>query len=268
MLNNNNIKASILIANYNNEKYLEECLNSILCQTYKNIEIIVLDDSSTDNSQHVLEKFKNQIIIAKKSEKKTNIGSYDQMLSYYNCLKLASGEIIFLCDSDDYFEKNKIELILNKYFENINFKIVLDLPLIKSNNSIELKKIKKKIISNYWPYLPPTSCISMKRNFFEKIFNEINIQKFPDIWLDFRLGIFSKYILNELIFVKKNLTFYRQTETNISSKFNYLSKNWWSRRYQAHKYIKYFFEKNNLTYKKNLDFFLTSLVVKAFNEKK
>ena len=268
MSENNNIKASILIANYNNEKYLEECLNSILCQTHKNIEIIVIDDNSTDNSQQVLEKFKNQIIIANKSEKKTLVGSYDQMLSYYNCLKLASGEIIFLCDSDDYFEKNKIELVLKKYSENKNFKIVLDLPLIKFKNKVKIKKMRKKMISNYWPYLPPTSCISINKNYFKKIFNEIYFQNFPDIWLDFRLGVFSKYILKELIFVKKNLTYYRQIETNISSKFSYLSKNWWIRRYQAHEYIKYFFEKNNLSHKKNLDFLLTSLVFKLINEKK
>ena len=45
-----NYKASVLIANYNNQKYLVDCIDSILNQSYKNIEIIVLDDSSNDNS--------------------------------------------------------------------------------------------------------------------------------------------------------------------------------------------------------------------------
>ena len=79
-------------------------------------------------------------------------------------------------------------------------------------------------------------------------------------------GVYSKFVLNNLVFVNKNLTYYRQTETNISSKFNYLSKNWWARRYQAHNYLKYFFEKNNIIHKKNFDFFLTSLVNKFLNE--
>ena len=57
MVEKNNTKASILIANYNNEKYLEECLNSILNQTYKNIEIIVIDDDSSDNSSKIINKF-------------------------------------------------------------------------------------------------------------------------------------------------------------------------------------------------------------------
>ena len=87
----NNIKASILIANYNNEKYIEECLNSILNQTYKNIEIIVIDDDSSDNSSKIINKFKDKIIIANKKDKKTKIGSYDQMLSYYNCLNFVIG---------------------------------------------------------------------------------------------------------------------------------------------------------------------------------
>lgn len=266
MVEKNNTKASILIANYNNEKYIEECLNSILNQTYKNIEIIVIDDDSSDNSSKIINKFKDKIIIANKKDKKTKIGSYDQMLSYYNCLNLASGEIIFLCDSDDFFEKNKIELIMNKFFENKSYKIVLDLPLFKFENKIKVKKLRKRILNNYWPYLPPTSCISINRIFFKKIFHEIDIKKFPDIWLDFRLGVYSKFVLNNLVFVNKNLTYYRQTETNISSKFNYLSKNWWARRYQAHNYLKYFFEKNNIIHKKNFDFFLTSLVNKFLNE--
>ena len=76
MVEKNNTKASILIANYNNEKYLEECLNSILNQTYKNIEIIVIDDNSSDNSSKIINKFKNKIIIANKKGQKTKIGSY------------------------------------------------------------------------------------------------------------------------------------------------------------------------------------------------
>ena len=71
----NNTKASVLIANYNNEKYIEECLNSILNQTYKNIEIIVIDDDSSDNSSKIINKFKDKIIIANKKDKKTKIGS-------------------------------------------------------------------------------------------------------------------------------------------------------------------------------------------------
>ena len=53
------IKVSVLIANYNNEKYLTECIDSIKKQTYQNIEIIIHDDSSSDNSIKRINKYKN-----------------------------------------------------------------------------------------------------------------------------------------------------------------------------------------------------------------
>ena len=62
-----NIKASILIINYNNKKYLSQCLNSIINQSFGNqIEIIFHDDNSTDNSLKEIKKFKNIKIIKNK----------------------------------------------------------------------------------------------------------------------------------------------------------------------------------------------------------
>ena len=60
------MKSSVLIANYNNANHLEDCFNSILSQTFDNIEIIFIDDSSTDNSLEIFDKFKHKIIQVKK----------------------------------------------------------------------------------------------------------------------------------------------------------------------------------------------------------
>ena len=54
-------KASVIIVNYNNAKYLEECINSILNQSYKNKEIIVVDDKSKDNSLEILKRYKKKL---------------------------------------------------------------------------------------------------------------------------------------------------------------------------------------------------------------
>ncbi len=255
-------KVSVLVANYNNQKYLEQCLESILKQSYNNVEIIVIDDGSTDKSSEILEKYKNKITIVKKKNNKTSIGSYDQMESYYECLKISSGDLIFLCDSDDYFDEKKIELIVKKFNENNDYLMVYDLPILKFKNNIKYTNKKQKIFKNYWPYFPPTSCIAIKRNELINNFNSINFKNYPDIWLDFRLGIFSKYIFKNLIFINKNLTYYRQTDKNISSNFKFLSKNWWIRRDQAHEYVKFFLKKNKIYYKKNFDYFLTKIVNK------
>ena len=61
MLNDNLV--SVVIPVYNSEKYLEECLDSILNQTYENIEIIVIDDGSEDSSLDILKKYSSKIHI-------------------------------------------------------------------------------------------------------------------------------------------------------------------------------------------------------------
>ena len=78
---------------------------------------------------------------------------------------------------------------------------------------------------------------------------------------NFSLYLFSKNLLNYKI-VNDNLTYYRQTEDNVSSKFKKYSKNWWKRRNEAHDYYFYFMKKNNLKTKKNLDFYFTKILNK------
>jgi len=61
--------ASVLIANYNNSKYIDQCLESVINQNYKKIEIVVVDDNSSDNSLEVLSKYSGQIKLIKKTKK-------------------------------------------------------------------------------------------------------------------------------------------------------------------------------------------------------
>ena len=85
----------------------------------------------------------------------------------------------------------------------------------------------------------------------------IDFDLFPNIWMDFRIGIYAKFILNNFYILRKNLTFYRITKTNISSKFKFLSAPWWKRRLEAHNYVKHYFLGNKIKYEKNLDYILT-----------
>ena len=110
------MKASIVIANYNNSKYIEECINSLNSQTYKNIEIIFFDDNSIDNSLDKLKKFTNIKTIQNTIQ--TKYGSLNQMNAFKKSIELSTGDIIFFLDSDDSFEKNKIEKIINFFLKN------------------------------------------------------------------------------------------------------------------------------------------------------
>ena len=261
-----NLKVSVLIANYNGEKYINDCISSLKHQSYNNLEIIFHDDCSSDNSLNEIKKFQNIKIII--NQKRGKYGSFNQMAAYQRALNECTGDIIFFLDSDDYYQKNKIEIVMKLFLEQSNLKAVYDLPIYKLDYSLIFKKNKKKLISTYWPYFPPQSCISIKKDIMQKIIKEIKFELFPDIWLDFRIGIYLYYIEKNFLILDKNLTFYRQSKSMISSKFKHLSSSWWQRRFQTHNYIKYFFEKYKIPYKKNLDYFLTSIICNLINEKK
>ena len=130
------MKASVVIANYNNAKFIQDCINSLNSQTYKDIEIIFFDDNSSDNSIDIIEKFKNVKIIKNKIQ--TEFGSLNQMNAFKKSIELSTGEIIFFLDSDDYFHKNKIEIIINTFIQNREQWIIYDYPII-------VKEKKKKI---------------------------------------------------------------------------------------------------------------------------
>lgn len=94
---------SVVIPNYNNGRFLNECLESVLNQTYKNVEIILIDDGSTDNSLEVLFSFQDRI----KLIQTTNRGP---SAARNTGISNARGEFVAFLDSDDMWEPTKLEL--------------------------------------------------------------------------------------------------------------------------------------------------------------
>lgn len=119
-MNNNFPLVSLVVASYNNGKYLEECLNSAINQTYPNIEIIIADDCSNDDSREIAQIFANQYDKITLIFREKNIGACANMNDAI--LNYASGKYIKVLDSDDYLDINcitnlveKIESDSNKY---------------------------------------------------------------------------------------------------------------------------------------------------------
>ena len=139
----NHLKVSVLIANYNNGQYIKECIDSIIKQNYRYIEIIIHDDRSSDNSIKKLNEYKNVKIIKNKNRGK--YGSYNQMNAYYRAFKKSNGKFIFLLDSDDLFKKNKIKTVINTFLKNKKISSLFDLPIYKYRNKLKFIKNKKKI---------------------------------------------------------------------------------------------------------------------------
>lgn len=100
---------SIIVPIYNTEKYLVRCLDSLINQTYKNIEILCINDGSTDNSLNILNEYatkdKRIIVI-----NQTNSGA---ATARNNGLDNATGQFLMFCDSDDYYEPDMCQKMIN-----------------------------------------------------------------------------------------------------------------------------------------------------------
>jgi glycosyltransferase involved in cell wall biosynthesis len=251
---------SILIINYNNKRLLKRSINSCLNQTYKNFEILIFDDSSSDGSIEILKKINNKKVkVVFNNSKKTGIPALDAKNGYYNLINCSKGQIIFLLDSDDYFKKNKVFEVMSFFSKNRNIDLVQDLPILRYNN----KKIKKKNLNNFlsfWPYLAPESCISFRRkfikNFFEK--NKRLENNYKHVWFGFRIGVFAYYICNSLQTINKNLTIYKAIGE--SKKYRFLSYNWFLRRLMSFNYL-YKILGSNKIFRFHIDYILTKIFV-------
>ena len=100
---------SIIVPVYNVEKYLRECLESIINQTFQDIEIICVNDGSTDNSRKILTEYAQTDSRIKITDKENG-----GLSSARNAgLKIAQGEFISFIDSDDWVDKTMIEKLYN-----------------------------------------------------------------------------------------------------------------------------------------------------------
>lgn len=100
------IKFSIIVPVYNTEKYLERCFDSILNQTYKNYEVIVVNDGSTDDSLKLIKKYKDFKCINQKNQ--------GLSVARNNGIKESAGDYLIFLDSDDYIGDKLLEILSKK----------------------------------------------------------------------------------------------------------------------------------------------------------
>ena len=147
-----NIKISVIIPTYNRETLIVDSINSVLNQTYKNIEVIIVDDGSVDNTQQEIDKIKDNRIKYIKLEK-----NYGAPNARNIGIKNAVGQLISFQDSDDILYPNKLE----KQFHNI----------INKNSNLDFCKIKVIFNSSYSFFYP--NARQEKSIFDGNIFNEL-----------------------------------------------------------------------------------------------
>lgn len=150
---------SVIVPIYNVSQYLKQCIDSIINQTYKNLEIILIDDGSTDNCLEIMreyEKSDNRI----KCYTRENKGLLYTRIDGVN---KATGEYVIFVDSDDWIELNTIEILYNKIINysadmvKCSYRMVFENRIIdeirKENDTIyekeSLNKIYEELASNY-----------------------------------------------------------------------------------------------------------------------
>ena len=162
-------KVSVIVPVYNVEKYLDKCLYSLACQTLKDIEVIVVNDESPDNSQKIIEKYEKKYSHIHGYKKKN--GGVSDARNFG--LSKATGDYIAFLDGDDYVTYNAYELMYKKAVSG-NFDVVAcNLNYIyDQNKTIEVSsKINKDTtnIKNTYVNMYPSVC---NKIFKKKLFNQ------------------------------------------------------------------------------------------------
>lgn len=213
---------SVIVPVYKVEKYINQCIESIVNQTYKNLEIILIDDGSPDSCPQICDEWKNKDIRIKVIHKQ-NEGLSQARNSG---LEICTGDFISFVDSDDFLEKNMYEKLLqifetnqtdvaacqiNRYENNSIYPIKL-FKYAKSYNNINYLKslINRKVDSASWNKL-------YTRNFIK------NSRFIPNKNNEDTLWLFYRFYDNDftIAYTKERLYYYRKTIGSITtSKLN------------------------------------------------
>jgi glycosyltransferase involved in cell wall biosynthesis len=214
-----NPEISVIVPIYNTEKFLKECLNSIINQTFKDIEIICINDGSTDNSLKILNTY------AKRDKRIKVINQKNEGLSVArnNGMNVAKGKYICFIDSDDWADKNYCKKLYTTA-EKFNSDFVMGESQVYSEKT---KKIKKEWVGTI--YLPKELTNKsfnwkiVKKDFFDlpitawgKIYNSEFLRKnkirFPERVLYEDTPFYVECLIHakKINILKKNLYFYRK----------------------------------------------------------
>lgn len=259
----NDTLISVIVPIYNAEKYLKKCIESIINQDYKNIEIILINDGSVDSSEKICENYakkdKRIKVIKKKNEgvsKARNIG-----------IEISNGKWITFVDADDWIEKNYISYLYNngirtnseislttfpnKYIENSydNFTSKKeDVQILKGNDAAKMMLYYKIVISSW-------------NKMYKKEMLEQEKIKFKE---NLSYGEGFEFVINAMIHSKKvcisNKKIYNYRVDNINSAMTVFKEKLVTGSLESQKYI---LKEINERYKNNL--IVLNNLIKAWN---
>ena len=180
------VDITVIVPAYNVEKYIGKCLDSLINQTKKEFEIIVVNDGSKDKTLEIVNMYKS-----KNQEKIRILTQQNQGLSAArnNGIKMAEGKYVMFVDSDDEIDVNLLEKLWNKIEEFQYDVVAFDVKLIYPKKSVVIKsgitenitqlneEDRKKIITNMY-------CMACNKIYKKDIFNDINMLFEPNLWFE------------------------------------------------------------------------------------
>ncbi|KHJ36983.1 hyaluronan synthase [Pedobacter glucosidilyticus] len=229
-------KVSIIIPNYNHYSFLEQRINSIFSQTFKNFELIILDDCSTDNSIDLLNKFKKHPKVKHIILNNSNSGS--PFKQWTKGISLAEGEYIWIAESDDFAEPEFLDRCLELLLKNPNAGLVYtDSNIIDNNLKIGEFKLRRQNNPIKWntPYIKEgiieleeslinnctinnVSAVLFKKEAISNCLNDIIKFRYAGDWLSYMI-ICLKY---DILYTPECLNNCRLHEDNLTKKSNHL----------------------------------------------
>lgn len=222
---------SIVFTSYNHQEYLKQALDSLVNQTYSNIEIIIIDDCSTDGSQEILKEYEHHSNINLKLQTK-NSGSYVKASNLG--ASFAKGDYILFAQCDDFAEANQIEVLLKAFENNPSVGVVFsksnlvdengktfadDLygreksfkEAIKENGLIKADKMKEFL--SFSCVIPNLSAALIKHDLFKEI-NGLSERYLVVADWEFWFDMTEK---TDFYYVSQPLNYFRQHATTIRS---------------------------------------------------
>ncbi len=218
-------KISVIVPVYNVEKYLSECLDSIVNQTLKNIEIICLNDGSTDNSLSILQKYASKDKRIKIIDKENEGLGYTRKVG----LDIAKGKYVLFCDSDDYYAELTAFEELYNYIEKMKVDVVIFESIRFDKNKgfcIEERDLfnapQKKIFS----YLDMNDILFFRAYAWRKIYSKEFLDSYDD-WFFLKHIIYEDIpfhfqitIRSRMSYINKKFYVYRMRENSLGHILN------------------------------------------------
>ncbi len=213
-------QVSVIIPNFNADKYIKECIDSILYQDYDDIQIVIIDDGSIDQSWEIIQNYtsRHKNIIAKRQY------NLNASIARNTGMKMATGDYFLFLDSDDILELGAIRKMVFA-IENQNVDLVIgNYTVFDSNRNIhKYEQITKKntLVAN------PFTLVGIVPNPTTKLYKKDIIYKNNIFWGNVRIGqdlnFFLKYLscIHNAYLLNENIYNWRRVNTSITNSYSF-----------------------------------------------